>query len=74
MREREKRGSNMFAHGQVLYTLNDLSGMSTETRNGNAQIYTFPTTVKVNAGNPVKFIIQTRFGSCAKEMLVQLFV
>jgi hypothetical protein len=27
---REIRGSNMFAHGQVLYTLNDLSGMSTQ--------------------------------------------
>jgi len=73
-REIDKRGSNMFAHGQVLYTLNDLSGMSTETCTGNAQIYTFPATVKVNVDNPVKIINQTRFGSRAKEMLVQLFV
>jgi len=73
-RERDKPGSNMFAHGQVLHILNDLSGMSTETCTGTAQIYTFPATVKVNVANPVKFIIQTRFGSCAKEMQVYLFV
>jgi hypothetical protein len=48
--------------------------MSTETRTGNAQIYTFPATAKVNISNPVKFVIQTRFGSRARGTLLQLFV
>ncbi|KDR20765.1 hypothetical protein L798_05008 [Zootermopsis nevadensis] len=34
-------------------------------RGGNAQVHTSPATVKVNVGNPAKFIIQTNFSSRA---------